>query len=102
MNRSESRPVSIPRTWTVDEAASIWQISPRTLRRWLQQGLPHVRICRTIRLDPLKAQRWFDTHERSIKAPGDAARRQRSAQISDPRGSVLERLRSRSKKGGVR
>jgi hypothetical protein len=33
---------------------------PRTVMRWIRNGLPTTRIGREIWIDPVKARRWFE------------------------------------------
>lgn len=45
---------------TVKELALFMKVSTRTIRRWLVQGLPFVRVGQIVRIDLDKAVGWIE------------------------------------------
>ena len=45
---------------TIDEVAEVFQVSPKTVRRWIKaQELPAAQLGNQWRIDPLDAKRFF-------------------------------------------
>ena len=64
----ESRRVSTSREdlqplLTLQEVARVLAVSPRTVRRLLSRGLPHVRIGRVLRFDPVDVGSWVEARK---------------------------------------
>ena len=54
MNRAEqTQPDPEAELWTVADVAAAWQVSPRTIRMWQQDGsIPYLKLGRLVRFDP--------------------------------------------------
>jgi predicted site-specific integrase-resolvase len=48
----------------VKEFALFMGVSTRTVRRWMCQGLPFVRVVQIIRIDKLAAMAWIEAQRR--------------------------------------
>lgn len=44
---------------TIEQVASALGVSPKTVRRLIARGFPHVRFGRVLRFDPADVQRWI-------------------------------------------
>ena len=53
------RALSLPQLLTLPEVAEVLQVSPKTVRRLVGRGFPHVRFGRVLRFDPADVQRWI-------------------------------------------
>ena len=49
----------LPRLLTLPEVAEVLRVSPKTVRRLLARGFPHVRFGRVLRFDPADVHRWI-------------------------------------------
>lgn len=66
------RPV---RLLTVGEVADLFQVSPRTVFRWMAQGrLPAIRVGNITRVRPEDLEAFFESH-RSLQTRGRPGRR---------------------------
>lgn len=54
---AESR--ELPRLLTLPEVAEVLQVSPKTVRRLVARGFPHIRFGRVLRFDPADVHRWL-------------------------------------------
>lgn len=54
----------------IEQAAAMLNISPFTLRGWVQRGqVPVIRLSRkAVRFDPATLQRWVDEHAVEVSA----------------------------------
>lgn len=44
---------------TIEEVAGVLAVSPKTVRRLIARGFPHVRFGRVLRFDPADVHRWI-------------------------------------------
>ena len=44
---------------TIEQVAGVLSVSPKTVRRLVRRGFPHVRFGRVLRFDPADVQRWI-------------------------------------------
>ena len=44
---------------TTKELAAIWKVSENTIRNYRVQGMPHIKIGRSIRFEPLAVMQWL-------------------------------------------
>jgi excisionase family DNA binding protein len=49
---------------TVQELAAFMKVSSRTVRRWLVDGLPFVRVGQVIRIDKDNAMGWIERQKK--------------------------------------
>ncbi|MEK3788057.1 helix-turn-helix domain-containing protein [Paenibacillus sp. FSL K6-1230] len=49
----------------VKEAAELFQVSDKTIRTYIGEGMPHVRIGQQIRLNKHEILNWFTTNSRN-------------------------------------
>lgn len=48
----------------IEEVADLFGVSPRTVRRWMQErGMPHIRVGNTLRFDRAPTVDWFRKQE---------------------------------------
>lgn len=52
-------PRELPRLLTLPEVAEVLQVSPKTVRRLVARGFPHIRFGRVLRFDPADVHRWL-------------------------------------------
>jgi len=52
-------PRELPRLLTLLEVAEVLQVSPKTVRRLVARGFPHIRFGRVLRFDPADVHRWL-------------------------------------------
>ena len=52
-------PRELPRLLTLPEVAQVLQVSPKTVRRLVARGFPHIRFGRVLRFDPADVHRWL-------------------------------------------
>jgi excisionase family DNA binding protein len=45
---------------TIGQVASVLGVSPKTVRRLVARGFPHIRFGRVLRFDPVDVQRWLE------------------------------------------
>lgn len=48
----------------VKDFAVFMKVSTRTVRRWITDGMPHVRIGQVIRIDKVNAMAWIESQRR--------------------------------------
>ena len=48
-----------PRLLTLPEVAAYLSVSPKTVRRLVARGFPHIRFGRVLRFDPADVHRWL-------------------------------------------
>jgi excisionase family DNA binding protein len=48
-----------PRLLTLPEVAAYLRVSPKTVRRLVVRGFPHIRFGRVLRFDPADVHRWL-------------------------------------------
>ena len=44
---------------TTKEWANIMKVHPRTVMRWLREGMPHMKVNRLVRIDKDEALQWL-------------------------------------------
>lgn len=54
-----AEPRELPRLLTLPEVAQVLQVSPKTVRRLVARGFPHIRFGRVLRFDPADVHRWL-------------------------------------------
>lgn len=52
-------PRELPKLLTLPEVAEVLQVSPKTVRRLVARGFPHIRFGRVLRFDPADVHRWL-------------------------------------------
>ena len=57
IRQAEAR--ELPRLLTLPEVAAVLQVSPKTVRRLVARGFPHIRFGRVLRFDPADVHRWL-------------------------------------------
>lgn len=56
----------VPRLMDVNELATLWRVSPHTIRAWVRQGrLNPLRICRRLLFHPNECARFLATNNDS-------------------------------------
>jgi excisionase family DNA binding protein len=45
---------------TIEQLAGALAVSPKTVRRLVAHGFPHIRFGRVLRFDPVDVQRWLE------------------------------------------
>jgi excisionase family DNA binding protein len=45
---------------TIEQLACALAVSPKTVRRLMARGFPHIRFGRVLRFDPVDVQRWLE------------------------------------------
>jgi len=44
----------------IEQLAELLQVSDRTIRRWLSEGLPHYRVGNVLRFDLAAVKEWME------------------------------------------
>lgn len=50
-----------PELMTLDEVAALFRVSTATVRRWLVEGLPYMKVRRTLRFQRGAVMEWAET-----------------------------------------
>jgi excisionase family DNA binding protein len=55
----QAEPSELSRLLTLPEVAGVLQVSPKTVRRLVARGFPHIRFGRVLRFDQADVHRWL-------------------------------------------